>query len=291
MTAALVDGTALAKSLAAAVAPRAAAVKAARGRPPQLAIFSAAQSREAKAYLRSIEKACAGVDIEAATHEISPSEGQAEVLRRLRRVQADPRVDAVLVDMPLPGGIDAEAVTAAIDPSKDAEGVGSTNLGRLFAAKSYSEIRDKRIPVPCTALAVAELLRSTKTPLEGRRAVVVGRSTIVGKPAAHLLSSLDLTVTLCHSKTRDLPGEVAQADVVVACLGRARFVQGAWIKPGAIVIDAGTNDGDGKLVGDVDFGPASQRAGFITPVPGGVGPVTTALLLSNIVTLAEGRGR
>ena len=289
MTATLIDGTALAKQIREALAPRVAAVAKARGRPPRVVIFSAAQTHEAKAYVNGTVKACGGVGIEASVEELAPSITQAELLRRLRRVQADAKVDAVIVDMPLPSGIDPEAVTAVLDASKDAEGVASTNLGRLFAAKTFAEIQAQGIPTPCTALAVAALLRSAAGPLAGKRAVVVGRSTIVGKPAAHLLCSLDMTVTLCHSRTADLAEELLRADVVVACLGKAKFIKGEWLKPGAVILDAGTNDEAGKLVGDVDFASAKERAGAITPVPGGVGPVTMALLLSNIVSLAEGR--
>lgn len=273
MSAAVLDGRALAAKILAALQPRVKAVKAKRGRAPRLLIV-AGPDPASKSYRAEQLKACkaAGIDAEAIERPPSPSDLA--------------RCDAVLVERPLSPGLDPDAVLRGVPPERDAEGATSPSLGRLFALKSFDELGRDGLVAPCTALAIAALVRETRAPLAGKHAVVIGRSTIVGKPAAHLLTALDLTVTLCHSKTRDLARLAASADVVVAALGKPHFVKPDWIKPGAIVIDAGVNVDGRKLRGDVDPA-AAERAGHLTPVPGGVGPVTTAMLLSNVVSLAE----
>ena len=205
----------------------------------------------------------------------------------LRVIDEKDDFDGVLLDLPLP--VLTSMICLPACRPRDAEGVSHVNFGRLFQAKTFSEIASAGLMAPCTALAVVELLRSSGVPLAGKTAVVLGRSNIVGKPAAHLLTCLDMTVTLCHSKTPDLARKAAQADVLVSAMGKARLVKADWIKSGAVVIDAGINALDGKLCGDVDP-KAVERAGYMTPVPGGVGPVTTAMLLANVVSLAERRG-
>jgi methylenetetrahydrofolate dehydrogenase (NADP+) / methenyltetrahydrofolate cyclohydrolase len=194
----------------------------------------------------------------------------------------DVEVDGILVQLPLPPGIDARRVLLAIDPDKDVDGFHPDNLGRLLMGEPRF--------VACTPLGIMRLLEEAKTPLAGADAVVIGRSNIVGKPMAALLILADATVTVCHSRTRDLPERVSRADVVIAAVGRAEMVKGAWIKAGATVIDVGMNRrADGKLIGDVEFGEAAARARAITPVPGGVGPMTIAMLLGNTLLAAMRR--
>lgn len=286
MTAKLFDGAAFAKDFKAVLLKRAEALKLKNGRAPSLAIVSAAGDAGAKSYLQAKLKACAESGIEAKVVELSPLSGHAAALKVITEAAGDPKVDAVIVDLPLPKHVDAAAALAAVPAAKDAEGQTPERLGRLFAVKAYDELEKKRLVAPCTAVAVVEIARALAGTLSGKKAVVVGRSNIVGKPAAHLLTACDATVTVCHSKTADLEAEVSRADVVVACAGSAGLIKAAWVKEGAVVVDAGVNEVDGKLQGDVQPG-AADYAAHLTPVPGGVGPVTTAVLLSNVLTLAE----
>ena len=282
----ILDGSALAKKMKAALMPRVRAVMRRRGQAPGLLILGGAGDAAAAAYRNSQLKACHDLEIRAVHVEVRPAstETYIEALKRHKNY------DAVIVDMPLPKGVDAAALLEALPASRDAEGVTPAAYGRLLQAKSLQEIESRKLIAPCTAAAILELLKASGVKPAGKTAVVLGRSNIVGKPAAHLLSCLDMTVTLCHSKTRNLRQLVTKADVVVAAVGKARFVKPGWIKRGAVVLDAGINAGPGgKLLGDVDGG-AAERAGWFTPVPGGVGPVTTAMLLSNVVTLAENNG-
>jgi methylenetetrahydrofolate dehydrogenase (NADP+)/methenyltetrahydrofolate cyclohydrolase len=206
---------------------------------------------------------------------------QYELESLVDRYNADDRVDGILVQSPLPGGLEFKRVLDRIDPGKDVDGFHPLNVGRLVAGRPGL--------VACTPAGVMELLRRTGTQIEGAEAVVVGRSDIVGKPVALLLLHRHATVTICHSRTRDLPGVVRRADIVVAAVGRPQMVKGDWIKPGATVIDVGINRTDAGLVGDVDFASAEPVAGAITPVPGGVGPMTIAMLLRNTVDAAAAR--
>ena len=276
MSAVLLDGKKLSEQILKSLAPRAQTLRAERGRPVKLAVV-AGDGAAASSYLKSLAKAAAGVGIEAPVLSV----GAAGLAAAVAGAGRDLGVDAVLIDHP-----NASSAASALPAGKDVEGLTPEQYGRLFLIKSYEELASSRVIAPCTALAVAELLRSSNVPLTGKRAVVIGRSAILGRPAAHLLSALDLTVTLCHGKTADLASEVSRADVVVACIGKPGFIRAAWIKPGALVIDAGINMVAGKLKGDVEAA-AKERAGCITPVSGGVGPVTTALLLANALTLAE----
>lgn len=286
MTANLFDGSAFARELKKPLPARAEAVKKKLGRAPALAIISAKADGASTSYLQAQVKACAEVGIEAKVIAVSAMSGHAATLKTIEGAGADPKVDAVIVDLPLPKHVDAAAALAAIPSAKDAEGQSPERLGRLFALKSFADL-DKKAPiVPCTAMAVVEIARKLAGELKGKRAVVVGRSNVVGKPTAHLLTSLDATVTLCHSKTASLEEEVSRAELVIACAGSAGLIKAAWIKEGAVVIDAGVNEQDGKLVGDVQPG-AADYAAHLTPVPGGVGPVTAAVLLRNVLTLAE----
>ncbi|HET9762331.1 MAG TPA: tetrahydrofolate dehydrogenase/cyclohydrolase catalytic domain-containing protein, partial [Casimicrobiaceae bacterium] len=214
------------------------------------------------------------------SHDLPAAISQAELLALIDRLNGDPGVHGILVQLPLPKHIEPDAVAERIDPRKDVDGLHPYNLGRLALKRPLLR--------PCTPYGCMTLLGDTGVDLVGRNAVVIGQSSIVGRPMALELLMARCTVTICHSATRDLPGVVAGAEVLVAAMGKARFVQGGWIKPGAIVIDVGINrDGQGKLCGDVDFAAAKERAGWITPVPGGVGPMTIATLLANTLRAAE----
>ena len=284
MSACALDGTALAERIARSLKPRIDSIKRKRGRPPGLLVIASTKAdRASGAYRRAQLRACADLGLRG--EEAVSNWRDAEAILKCIRSKKD--FDAVIFDLPLSKAVDVDWLLALLPPERDAEGATPDNFGRLFRAKSFAEISEKRLIAPCTAMAIAELLRRSGAPVTGKNAIVIGRSNIVGKPAAHLLGCLDLTVTLCHSKTKGLPALIARADVVVACIGRANAIKGSWIKRGAIVIDAGVNANGGKLCGDVDP-KARARAGYMTPVPGGVGPVTTAMLIANTVALAEG---
>lgn len=274
----VIDGKALAKQVRAEAAERAAAL-AARGVTPGLAVVLVGEDPASAIYVRNKTKACKRAGIAHFDHPLSATTSQVELLRLVATLNEDPRVHGILVQLPLPAQIDADVVINAIDPRKDVDGFHPVSLGHLLAGN--------RTVVPCTPLGVLRMLQEAGTELKGAEAVVVGRSTIVGKPMALLLLEQHCTVTLCHSRTRDLGVVVARADIVVAAVGRAELVKGEWIKPGATVIDVGMNRlDDGKLVGDVEFEAASARARAISPVPGGVGPMTIAMLMQNTVEAA-----
>jgi methylenetetrahydrofolate dehydrogenase (NADP+)/methenyltetrahydrofolate cyclohydrolase len=207
------------------------------------------------------------------------------------KLNRDPRVHGIIVQLPLPKGLNAERVLLALDPSKDADGLHPSNQGRWAQLKSWKDVLASGIQLPCTPAGVMELLRQNDVSVAGKRAVVVGRSTLVGKPIALMLLAADATVTMAHSRTANIAEVCRSADVLVAAIGRDRFIQGDWIKPGAAVVDVGMNRTPAGLFGDVDFAAAKDRAGAITPVPGGVGPMTVALLLWNTVRSAENAAR
>lgn len=284
MSARLLDGRTLAAGILAEAKRRAAAVARRRGAPPRLAIV-AAGGGAADSYLKGQLKACAAAGLDASVHRLAPGP-RVKTLGLLADLAQDARLDALLIETPYPKGLSAADVAAAVPEDKDAEGIGFTAYGRLFMAKSWDEA--KELIAPCTALALVRLALAARIPLAGKRAVVIGRSGTVGRPAAHLLTSLDMTVTLAHSKSRGLESVCREADLLIAAAGAPALVKPSWIKRGAIVLDAGIHVVRGKLVGDVAAGAAS-RAGRITPVPGGVGPVTSALSLLNAVRLAERR--
>jgi methylenetetrahydrofolate dehydrogenase (NADP+)/methenyltetrahydrofolate cyclohydrolase len=281
MLAEIIDGKACAARCRARIAAEAAPLLA-RGVRPGLAVVLAGDDPASHVYVRSKTAACAEVGFRAFDHRLPATVTEAELLSLVERLNREPEVDGILVQLPLPAGIDARQVLLAISPNKDVDGFHPENLGHLLMG-------DPRF-VACTPLGIMRLLEEARTPLAGADAVVLGRSNIVGKPMAALLVSADCTVTICHSRTRDLAGCVRRADIVIAAVGRAEMVQGDWIKPGATVIDVGTNRrADGKLVGDVAFAAAAERARAITPVPGGVGPMTIAMLLSNTLDSARRR--
>ncbi|MDA9981472.1 bifunctional methylenetetrahydrofolate dehydrogenase/methenyltetrahydrofolate cyclohydrolase FolD [Gammaproteobacteria bacterium] len=249
-------------------------------RAPGLAMVLVGDSPASKVYVRNKEKACERSGILSFMHRMPETTSQEELLALVDRLNTDDAVDGILVQLPLPDHIDDESVLSSIAPDKDADGFHPENMGLL--AIGAPRFR------PCTPRGIMTLLAHTGIDLAGLDAVIVGRSNIVGRPMALELIRVSATVTVCHSKTRDLPGKIGAADLVVAAIGRPEFVKGEWIKPGAIVIDVGINrTAEGKLVGDVEFEAAKARAAWITPVPGGVGPMTVASLLENTFDSAE----
>jgi methylenetetrahydrofolate dehydrogenase (NADP+) / methenyltetrahydrofolate cyclohydrolase len=256
-------------------------------RAPALATVLVGADPASKVYVGKKLETCAKLGIRSEHRDLPATVTQADLLAHIDRLNADRAVDGILVQLPLPAHIDSELVIERIDPRKDVDGFHPYNLGRLAQKPQHP----RRLLRPCTPYGVMKLLESTGVATRGARAVVVGASNIVGRPMALELLLADATVTVCNSKTRDLPGVVASADIVVAGVGKPGFVKGAWIKPGAVVLDVGINRlPDGKLAGDVEFEAARERAGWITPVPGGVGPMTVAMLMSNTLFAAELRG-
>jgi len=281
MSAAIIDGKAFAEGLRARVAEAVPAFVARAGRKPGLAVVLVGEDPASRVYVRSKGKATVAAGMESFEHCLPDSTSQAELVGLVHSLNRDERVDGILVQLPLPAHIDDKAVIDAIDPDKDVDGFHIENAGRLTVGEDAL--------VPCTPLGCVMLLKDRLGDLSGLEAVVVGRSNIVGKPMAQLLLKENCTVTIAHSRTRDLPSVVRRGDIVVAAAGRAEMVKGDWLKPGATVIDVGINRVEGKLVGDVDFAGAIETAGAITPVPGGVGPMTIAVLLRNTLVAAHAR--
>ncbi len=300
MTARIIDGKAFAAALRVRVAEGVAAFAAAAGRKPGLAVVLVGEDPASQVYVRSKGKATIEAGMNSIEHRLADTSSEEELLALVARLNADPNVDGILVQLPLPKQISESAVIAAIDPDKDVDGFHVVNSGRLATGQAGL--------VPCTPLGCLMLLKNVLGDLSGLDAVVIGRSNIVGKPMAQLLLGESCTVTVAHSRTRDLPAVVRRADIVVAAVGRAEMVRGDWLKPGAAVIDVGINrvpagppvardgadaagaePGKTRLVGDVAFDEAAAVAGAITPVPGGVGPMTIAVLLRNTLVAAHAR--
>lgn len=276
----IIDGKAEAAKVRQETATAVEAFRGEFGYPPGLATVLVGADPASATYVRNKRRSCAKVGIESLHHELPADVAQGEIVSLVRELNDRADAHGILVQLPLPKGIDTRAVLNAISPDKDVDGLHPVSQGRLMAGEDGMR--------PCTPLGVIRLLDSVGTDLKGARAVVVGRSVLVGKPVAFLLLERHATVTICHSRTRDLADEIGRADVVVAAVGIPEFVKGEWIRPGSVVIDVGINRlEDGRLVGDVDFAGASQRASHITPVPGGVGPMTVAMLLANTVTAAR----
>jgi methylenetetrahydrofolate dehydrogenase (NADP+)/methenyltetrahydrofolate cyclohydrolase len=279
MSAAVLDGKAVAARVRDEVRAGVARL-AERGIVPGLAVVLVGGDPASQVYVRHKHTAAAEVGVTSFDHRLPETTTQAELLDLVRALGDDPRVHGILVQLPLPPQIDPIPVLDAIPPEKDVDGFHPDNIGRLAQSRPRF--------IAATPKGCMRLLAESGVELRGAHAVVVGRSNIVGRPMALLLTNAHATVTVCHSKTRDLPAEVARADVLVAAIGRARAIRGEWIKPGAVVIDVGMNRGeDGKLCGDVDYAGALARASAITPVPGGVGPMTIACLLENTLAAAE----
>ena len=281
MTAALIDGKAFAQHLRARTAAAVPTFVEAAGRPPGLAVVLVGEDPASQVYVRSKGKATEAAGMASFAHHLAAGASQEDLLALVQELNADERVDGILVQLPLPPQIDERAIIAAIDPAKDVDGFTTENAGRLATGGEGL--------VPCTPLGCLMLLKDRIGDLSGLEAVVIGRSNIVGKPMAQLLLRENCTVTVAHSRTRDLPAVVRRADIVVAAVGQPTMVKGDWLKPGATVIDVGINRLEGRLVGDVDFASSSDVAGAITPVPGGVGPMTIAVLLRNTLVAAHAR--
>ena len=276
----IIDGKRIAEELKEEIAREAAELRR-RGISPGLAVVLVGSDPASQVYVKNKRLACAKTGIESFSYDLPETTSEDELMALVAKLNSDPRVHGILVQLPLPKQLNERRVLESIVPEKDVDGFHPMNVGRLMTGEPCL--------VACTPAGCMRLIDSTGIELKGKHAVVVGRSNIVGKPAAILLLERHATVTICHSRTADLAAEVGRADVLVAAVGRARMIPGAWIKPGSVVIDVGINrTSEGKLCGDVDFESARERAGFITPVPGGVGPMTIAMLLKNTIQAAAG---
>jgi len=283
MTARIIDGKAIAADLRAAVKDEASRLAATRGIVPGLAVVLLGDDAASKSYVASKSRAVAEVGMRPFDHHLPVSTSEADLLDLVRKLNADPAVHGILVQMPLPPAIDAKRVIASIDPDKDVDGFHPLNIGRLMSGLPAL--------VPCTPMGCIKLIKSVNESIAGYDALMIGRSQIVGSPLAQLLLQENATVTVAHTHTRDLPAHCRRADLLCVAIGCAEFIRGDWIKPGATVIDVGINrvsgeDGKSRITGDVNFAEALAVAGAITPVPGGVGPMTIAYLLVNALRAA-----
>jgi methylenetetrahydrofolate dehydrogenase (NADP+)/methenyltetrahydrofolate cyclohydrolase len=280
MSAQIIDGKAIAASVRAQVAEKTKAFAARTGVTPCLAVVLVGEDPASQVYVRNKGKACSEAGILSRQIDLPASVPEAELLSLIADLNGDRAVNGILVQLPLPGHIDEARVIESISPEKDVDGFHPMNAGRLFTGGESC--------LPCTPYGVMKMFEHMGVELKGKNAVVVGRSNIVGKPMAILLLSKHATVTICHSRTADLPAVCRTADVLVAAVGRSEMIRGSWIKPGAVVIDVGMNrNAEGKLCGDVAYAEAAEVAGMITPVPGGVGPMTIAMLIQNTLEAAE----
>ena len=276
----IIDGKAIAAKVRSEVAQAVKDIQQRAGVTPGLALIRVGNDPASEVYVRGKAKACQETGMAGFEHILPETTSEIELLALVRKLNVDPHVHGVLVQLPLPKHISPDEVLDTLAPQKDVDGFGPRNAGALFTGRKGLR--------PCTPLGIMRLLDEAKTPLSGARALVVGRSNIVGKPVAMLLLERHATVTLAHSRTADLAGVVAAADVVVAAVGKPEMIRGDWVKPGSTVIDVGINrNASGKLIGDVEFAKAAERARAITPVPGGVGPMTIAYLLSNTIQAAR----
>ncbi|MDT7042321.1 bifunctional methylenetetrahydrofolate dehydrogenase/methenyltetrahydrofolate cyclohydrolase FolD [Candidatus Nitronereus thalassa] len=280
MSAQLIDGKALAQEIRNGIGKDVEALVEKTGVRPGLAVVLVGDDPASAVYVRNKKKACDTAGLHVADYALASTTKQEDLLHLITQLNTDPKIHGILVQLPLPSHIDSQEVLNAVSPEKDADGFHPYNIGRL--------VEGNPLFVPCTPKGVIRMIESTGQAIEGKRAVVLGRSNIVGKPVAMLLMHRHATVTICHSRTKDLPGMCREADILVAAIGKAQFVKGDMVKSGAIVIDVGINRlDDGRLVGDVDFDQVKERAGWLSPVPGGVGPMTIAMLLANTVEAAQ----
>lgn len=277
MTAKIIDGKGIAQEIRAELARKVAELTA-QGKTPGLHVILVGDNPASKVYVRNKQRACEEVGISSTVHRLAEETTQVELLGLIEDLNNDEKVHGILVQLPLPGHLDEEAVINAISPEKDVDGFHPLNVGKMYIGTGGV--------VPCTPAGVLELVKRTGLPIAGKHVVVIGRSNIVGKPAAFLFLKENATVTICHSRTADVAAEARRADILIAAVGRPQLVKKDWVKPGAVVIDVGINRVDGKLVGDVDFEEVKEVAGAITPVPGGVGPMTIAMLLKATVEAA-----
>ena len=287
MTARILDGKALAEAVRAEVRTGVDAFRTKHGRPPGLDVVLVGEDAASLVYTRNKEKASNEVGMRGKLHRLPASTGERDLVALIGALNADPAIDGILVQLPLPKGIDVHRVLDRVDPTKDVDGFHPVNAGLLALGRPGAL-------VACTPSGCMRLLSLAEAKLDGSNAVVIGRSNIVGKPMAQLLLAANATVTMAHSRTHDLPGACRRADVLIAAVGRAEMIRGEWIKPGAVVIDVGMNripagEGKTRLVGDVAFDEAKEVAAAITPVPGGVGPMTIAMLLANTLEAARRR--
>jgi methylenetetrahydrofolate dehydrogenase (NADP+)/methenyltetrahydrofolate cyclohydrolase len=279
LSATIIDGRAVAEQLRRRIAARTATL-AAQSIVPGLAVVLVGEDPASQVYVGSKTRQAEAAGIRHFDHRLPVGTSSAQLIALVQELNARRDVHGILVQLPLPAGVDSAAVLAAIDPAKDVDGFHAVNAGRLALGQQAT--------VPCTPLGCLILIRQVLPQMAGKRALVIGRSNIVGKPMAQLLLQNDCTVTIAHSRTRDLPGLCAESEILVAAIGRPKAVAGEWIRPGAVVIDVGINRlEDGRLVGDIEFEPARERASWITPVPGGVGPMTVATLIGNTLEAAE----
>ena len=280
VSAQLIDGKALAQEIRQEIAKEIETLVAKTGVRPGLAVILVGDDPASAVYVRNKKKACDTAGLHVADHALPASTTQDELHKLIDQLNNDPKIHGILVQLPLPPQIDSQTILNAVSPEKDADGFHPYNIGRLVAGDP--------VFVPCTPKGVIRMIESTGQSIEGKQAVVLGRSNIVGKPVAMLLMHRHATVTICHSRTRDLPAICRSADILVAAIGKAQFVKANMVKPGAVVIDVGINRlDDGRLVGDVDFEPVKEVAGWLSPVPGGVGPMTIAMLLANTLEAAK----
>ena len=275
----IIDGNELSKKKRLAIAHDAAEFTGRYGRPPGLAVVLVGEDPASAIYVRNKKKACETAGIRSFDFHLAAATWREELLALVRKLNADPAVDGILVQFPVPDHLDSQEIQLAIDPGKDVDGLHPYNLGRLLSGTPTL--------VPCTPSGVMCMLAEHEVSLKGKDAVVIGRSNLVGKPMAVLLMMEHATISICHSRTRDLDKKVRAADVVVAAIGKAEMIRGDWIKDGAVVIDVGMNRTEHGLKGDVEFSQASLRASLITPVPGGVGPMTITMLLDNTLKAAR----
>jgi len=280
----ILDGTATALAIRAEISERVAVLKGLRNVTPKLAAVLVGDDPASEAYVTTKGKACRKAGMDSETHRLPDDSTQDQVESLIRRLNADETVHGILVQHPIPHHLDENAVLALVKPEKDVDGISRSSLGALVTGEEAF--------VSCTPLGIIELLDRYRIPIQGKRAVVVGRSIILGKPVALLLLNRHATVTICHSRTENLPSVTREADILVAAVGKAEMINGEMIKPGAVVLDAGYNRVPGRdgTIGDVEFESASRKASYITPVPGGVGPMTIAMLLRNTLEAAEKYG-
>jgi methylenetetrahydrofolate dehydrogenase (NADP+)/methenyltetrahydrofolate cyclohydrolase len=282
MSAKIIDGKRIAEEFRREVRAGTDALERSAGRRPGLAVVMVGDNAASAVYVRNKRRACEETGIVSVAHDLAASTSEAELLALIDRLNADPAIDGILVQLPLPSHVASVAVLERIDPAKDVDGFHPYNVGRLA----------QRMPIqrPCTPYGIMLMLEREGLEVRGRNAVIVGQSNIVGRPMALELLMKAATITVCHSQTRDLERHVGEAEILVAAIGKPQFVPGAWIRPGSVVIDVGINRlPDGKLVGDVQYAEAASRAGWITPVPGGVGPMTIATLMKNTLESAQRR--
>lgn len=274
----IIDGKAISAQIRTELKKEVAALKV-QGTVPGLAVILVGEDPASVTYVNNKERACQEVGIRSAVYRLSADTSQDKLISLIKELNADKAIHGMLVQLPLPKPLDPLAVLRVVDPGKDVDGLHVVTAGRLFVGEKGF--------IPCTPKGIMHLIKSTGTEISGKNAVVVGRSNMVGKPVAHLLMGENATVTICHSKTRDLDKICANADILVAAIGRPGMITGDFIKPGAVVIDVGTSRVDGKLKGDVLFEEAEKKAAYITPVPGGVGPMTITMLLQNTIEAAR----